>query len=199
MCGRERPKWGICLMTKEQWVALKTCDKSFDGKFYYGLKTTKKVCRPSCPKRSYDPKRTVIFDTLRQALDMGYQPCSRCHPELEDWTDGKTDLAKRTEDYIRRHYAEKLSLSEIGKGMHLNKSYLARVFRKATGRTLMDYVYLVRCEAAREQLTHPELPVSLIASSVGFATASHFSQVFRRVVGCTPSEYREAFFKSLEE
>ncbi|MBR0051577.1 MAG: hypothetical protein IJP57_06465, partial [Firmicutes bacterium] len=40
-------KRGIVL-TKEQWLAIKNNDKAYDGKFYYALKRSKKVCRPSC-------------------------------------------------------------------------------------------------------------------------------------------------------
>lgn len=185
-------------MTKEQWIAVKTGDRSCDGQFYYGVKPTKRVCRPSCPKRSYDPKTIVIFDTLAEALEQGYAPCPRCHPDVPGWVDPKTEAVQKTEDYIRAHCAEKLTLSALGEAMHLDKSYLARTYKKKTGRTLMDFVFLARCEKAREMLTHPEKNVSLIASATGFATASHFTQVFRRVVGCTPSEYRARYFKSLE-
>ena len=186
-------------ITKEQWTAIKNCDKRYDGRFFYGLQSTKKVCRPSCPKRSYDPKRIAVFDTLEEALSQGYRPCSRCRPELPDWSGAKTELAKAAEQYVREHYTDKFSLSVLADTLHVDKSYLLRTFKSVTGHTLLEYHNLVRCEIAKELLTRPELSASFIASEVGYVSASHFSQVFRKTVGCTPSEYRERYLKSLDE
>lgn len=185
-------------MNREQWAAIKNRDKSYDGVFYYGLKTTKKYCRPSCPKPCYDPRRVVIFASTEEAERSGYRPCSRCHPELPNWTDAKTDLAQSTEAYIQTHYADKFSLSALAEAMHVDKAYLARSFKSVKGVTPLEYCNHVRCENAMELLTHPEMSISYIAATVGYVSASHFAQVFRKASGCTPSEYRENFFHSLE-
>ena len=185
-------------VTKEQWDAIKNCDKRFDGRFYYGLKSTRRVCRPSCPKRSYDPKKIIIFDTLDDALSKGFQPCSRCRPDLPDWSGAKSELSSAAEKRIRARYMEKFSLSSLADELHVDKYYLLRTFKSVTGRTPLEFHNFVRCEAARELLTRPELSVSFIASEVGYASASHFSQVFRKMVGCTPSEYRDRYLRSLD-
>ena len=185
-------------MDKEQWAAIKNRDRSYDGKFYYGLRTTKKFCRPSCPKQSYDPRRIVIFASAEEARQSGYVPCSRCHPDLPDWTDAKTELARSAEAYIRTHYADKFSLSALAEAMHVDRAYLARSFKRVKGVTLLEYCNRVRCEYAQEMLTHAELSISYIASAVGYISASHFAQVFRKTVGDTPSEYRDNYFRSLE-
>ena len=186
-------------MTKEQWDAICACDRRYDGIFYYGLKTTRKVCRPSCPKRSYDPKRVVVFNSLQEARDRGYRPCSRCRPELPEWTGSRNALAEAAEDYLRAHYAESFSLSAVAEAMHVDQSYLARSFKSATGGTLLAFCNTVRCETAREMLARPELSISYIASAVGYVSASHFTQVYRRTMGCTPSAYRRAYFRSLAD
>ena len=79
----------------------------------------------------------------------------------------------------------------------MDKAYLARSFKSVKGVTLLEYCNAIRCERAREMLTHPELSISYISSAVGYVSASHFAQVFRRAWGCTPSEYREDYFRSL--
>ena len=186
-------------MTKEQWLAIKNCDKSCDGEFYYGLTSTKKVCRPSCPKPSYDPKRIVVFGTLREALDAGYQPCSRCRPDVPDWSGAKNELSRSAAKLIREHSTEKFSLPALAETLHVDPSYLARTFKSVVGCTLLTFHNTVRCEAAQELLAHSGLSVSYIASAVGYASASHFAQTFRKIVGCTPSEYRDRYFASLEE
>ena len=185
-------------MDKEQWTAIKNRDRSYDGIFYYGLRTTKTFCRPSCPKQSGDPRRIVIFNSASEASQAGYRPCSRCHPDVPDWTDAKTELAKSVETYIRDHHADKFSLCTLAEAMHVDRAYLARSFKSVKGVTLLEYCNQVRCECAKEMLTHPELSISYISAAVGYVSASHFTQVFRKILGCTPSEYRESYFCSLE-
>ena len=185
-------------MNQEQWAAIKNRDRSYDGKFYYGLRTAKKYCRPSCPKQCPDPRRIIIFDTASEAKEHGYRPCSRCHPDLPDWTDAKTELARSVEAYIRAHYADKFSLPALAEAMHVDRAYLARCFKHVKGITLLEFCNLVRCENAQEMLTHSELSITYIASAVGYISASHFAQVFRKTLGCTPSAYRENYFHSLE-
>ena len=186
-------------MTKEQWDAIVHRDKGLDGTFYYGLRTTKKFCRPSCPKRSYDPRRIVVFGTAAEATEAGYRPCARCHPELSDWTNARTQLARSTDSYLRQHYAERFSLDAIADAMHVDKAYLARTFKSVYGSTLLERCNVVRCQHAREMLTRPELSISYIAAAVGYVSPSHFTQVFRKTEGLTPSEFRSRYFASLEE
>ena len=185
-------------MTAEQWNAVKTSDRSYDGKFFYGLRTTKKFCRPSCPKRCYDPRKVVIFDTLEEALASGFRPCGRCRPDRPEWTDTKTELAHAARHWIDERYTEKFSLDELADALHVNKSYLLRSFKTVTGTTPLEYHNHVRCECARQMLTSAEKPVAQIAAEVGYVSASHFTQVFRKVFGCTPSAYREAYFQGLD-
>ena len=192
-----RMKRVVCV-NKEQWDAVKNRDKNYDGKFVYGLKTTKKYCRPSCPKRSYDPRRIVIFDTVQEAVSSGYRPCSRCHPDIPGWIDAKTELSRSVKAYIQEHYTEAFSLSSLANAAHVDKAYLARCFKSVTGSTPLEYYNVVRCERAKELLIRPELSISYIAAAVGYVSASHFSRVFKKRLGCTPSEYRNSYFLLLE-
>lgn len=186
-------------MTKEEWQAIKQRNRVWDGKFFYGLKTTKTVCRPSCSKRTPNPRNVVVFSVLQEALDAGYVPCKRCRPELEDWSGSKKELAAAAKAYIEAHYTEKFSLEQLADHLFINKHYLLRTFKELTGTTLLAYHNQVRCRTAAELLTRPELNMSYISNSVGYSSASHFSHVFRKTMGCTPTEYRERYMQSLEE
>ena len=184
-------------MTKEQWLAICGQDASYDGKFYYGVKASKKFCRPSCPKQKYDIRRFVVFDSLSEALESGYRPCARCHPELPEWHGARQALAEAAERYIEEHYDEKFSLPDLAEALHVDKSYLLRCFKSVTGRTPLDHFNAVRCKKAAELLARPELSIAYIGSRVGFVSASHFSQVFRKYAGCTPTEYRERYYQEM--
>ena len=183
-------------MTQEQWNAIKNNDKRYDGVFFYALKSTGNVCRPSCPARACRPENVIIFEHLEDALAEGYRPCRRCCPEVENWEGTHGELAKRIRILIDESYEEKFSLDRIASELHMDKNYLLRVFKAVTGMTMLQYHNSVRCRHAGELLQRPELTISYVGSTVGFKTPSHFTRVFKQVMGSTPAEYRRSYFAS---
>lgn len=99
-------------------------------------------------------------------------------------------LAQAASEYIETHYKEKFSLQKMAGDLYVNGSYLLRVFKKHTGTTPLAYHNHVRCAQARELLEASEKSVSEIGETVGFVSSAHFSHVFKKEEGCTPSEYR---------
>ena len=100
------------------------------------------------------------------------------------------DLVKAAESYMEAHSADKFSLNEMAGALFVNGSYLLRTFRRHTGMTPLHYHHQLRCTKAREMLTHTGQSISEIGEAVGFVSSSHFSHIFRNIVGCSPSEYR---------
>lgn len=186
-------------MTEEQWLAIKNKDRNYDGVFFYGLKTTKILCRPSCPSRPCRAKNVIIFQSLEDGLEKGFRPCLRCRPDELEWNGAREDLVKKAKAYVEKNYRKKFSLEDIAGALFVNKSYLLRSFKSLTGITLLQYHNCVRCLAAKELLARPELTISYISNAVGYSTASHFSKVFKKTVGCTPFEYRNSYFTALEK
>ena len=99
-------------------------------------------------------------------------------------------LALQAAYYIREHSEQKFSLSEIADALFVNSNYLARVFKRETGRTLLWYHNAVRCENAKKILLETELSVAEISSAVGYISPAHFSHQFRKITGLSPSEWR---------
>ena len=93
--------------------------------------------------------------------------------------------------YLRAHCAESLTVESIAREHHLSKYYLCRLFRQRTGMTVMDYLNEQRFALARRLLTDSSAPIGEIALSCGFGSAAHFSTMFRRREGCSPSFYRQ--------
>ncbi|MBR3494726.1 MAG: helix-turn-helix transcriptional regulator [Clostridia bacterium] len=100
------------------------------------------------------------------------------------------DLARAAQDYIEAHSAERFSLQEMAGALFVNGSYLLRVFKRYTGMTPLSYHHRVRCRKAGELLVRTDRSISEIGEAVGFVSSSHFSHIFRKTEGCTPSEYR---------
>jgi AraC-like DNA-binding protein len=69
--------------------------------------------------------------------------------------------------------------------------HLCRSFRRATGQTLQEYSRRLRLELALEQLAQPDVDLSTLAFELGFSSHSHFTALFRKVFGLSPSAYRE--------
>ena len=93
-------------------------------------------------------------------------------------------------DYIESHSAEKFSLKAISEALFINGSYLLRLFKSHTGQTLLSYHNRVRCDRARALLRDTELSVSEVGEAVGFVSSAHFSHVFKKTTGMTPTECR---------
>jgi AraC-like DNA-binding protein/ligand-binding sensor protein len=97
----------------------------------------------------------------------------------------------RAKQFITEHHTEDLSLEQVAKSVNTSKFYFCKLFKKATGINFTDYVARVRTERAKNLLLNPNLRVSEIAYEVGFQSLTHFNRVFKRILGRSPSEYRD--------
>ncbi len=93
--------------------------------------------------------------------------------------------------FIFEHYAEPITLEMIANHVYLDKSYLSRCFKKATGKSPIDFLFEKRISSAKMLLEDTDLGISEIASLCGFSDASYFTLRFRSSVGRTPTNYRK--------
>ncbi|OXM83555.1 response regulator [Paenibacillus rigui] len=92
--------------------------------------------------------------------------------------------------YIRTHYQEELSLEKVASIVYLNPAYFSQLFKQKTGQGFKDYIIQLRMERAKELLRDPYLKIADIAERVGYQDMRHFTQVFRKKLTVTPTEYR---------
>ena len=97
----------------------------------------------------------------------------------------------RAKRYIEENQAEDLSLGEVAKAVNTSTFYFCKMFKKATGLHFTEYVSRVRIEKAKNLLLNPNLRVSEVAFEIGFQSLTHFNRVFKKIVGQSPTEYRE--------
>jgi AraC-like DNA-binding protein len=91
---------------------------------------------------------------------------------------------------LEERYGEPWTLEQLAAAAHLSRTSLLRVFRKATGQSPIDYLIGLRIEAAMRLLRQSDATVTHIAMESGFSDSNYFARQFRRVCGCTPSEFR---------
>jgi len=92
--------------------------------------------------------------------------------------------------YIEEHYRENLSVSDMAERCKVTREYFSRSFKRYTGNTFLEYLNSVRLIMAFRQVVFSELSVLDIAMSCGFPDLRAFVRRFRKVYGCTPTEYR---------
>lgn len=97
---------------------------------------------------------------------------------------------KKMLQYVQAHYMEELQVAEIAESASVSASECLRCFRNTIGITPMQYVIQFRVEKAAVLLTDTEMKITEIGAQCGFLEMSYFARTFRRVKGCTPSEYR---------
>ena len=94
-------------------------------------------------------------------------------------------------DILNRCYAEPLTASDVAEQLHIHPSYLHRLFREYTSRTMKEHLQRVRIQHAQELLRETRKSMLEIACEVGFSNTQQFQQLFRRIVGMRPPEYRK--------
>ncbi|MBL9127555.1 MAG: helix-turn-helix domain-containing protein [Verrucomicrobiales bacterium] len=100
-------------------------------------------------------------------------------------------MIARAREFIDEHQSEDLSLAEVAKAVNCSTFYFCKMFKKTTGLHFTEYLARVRIEKAKNLLLNPNLRISEIAYEVGFQSLTHFNRVFRRLVGESPTEYRQ--------
>jgi AraC family transcriptional regulator len=93
-------------------------------------------------------------------------------------------------DLIHAEPTARLSLAGVAELVGVHPITLARGFRATYGCSVGAYVRRLRVELAGRWLVETQLPLAEIALAAGFCDQSHFSNLFRRVTGVTPSQYR---------
>ena len=94
-------------------------------------------------------------------------------------------------EYMKAHVCEKLSVDDICKILHYNKSYVFRQFKKATGSSPMAYFTALKIQKAKETLRDTDLSISDISDAYSFDDPNYFSKTFKKITGYTPSTYRK--------
>jgi AraC family transcriptional regulator len=108
----------------------------------------------------------------------------------EDVPNGMAPWLGEARDRLHADLAARQSLAELAAAVGVHPVTLARAFRRSFGCTVGEYLRRLRIERAAEQLASGNQPLAEIALAAGFADQSHFSNVFRRRVGMSPSVYR---------
>lgn len=127
--------------------------------------------------------------TLAQQSRSGAAFFSRLHfskPEK-----GYSDNISKALAYIESHYQESLSLKDVAEHVYLNIWYFSDLFKREVGKSFTDYVTELRIARAKELLKDRKKKLYQISYQVGINEPAYFSQLFKKVTGQSPKEYRD--------
>ena len=95
-------------------------------------------------------------------------------------------------NYFEDHYAEKISLDQIAENMYLSPFYISKIFKSETGDTPIRHLINIRLERAKELLENEwGGSIQEVAACVGYDDAYHFSKLFKKRYGISPSQVKK--------
>lgn len=101
------------------------------------------------------------------------------------------DLLNQAIEFIDAHFKEEsLSLDRVAKKVNISPNYFSAIFSQEVGLTFIEYLTGKRIDEAKQMLRQTDMRSGEIALAVGYKDPHYFSFVFRKVTGCSPSEYR---------
>lgn len=101
-----------------------------------------------------------------------------------------TKLMKEVSNYVQQHLSEPMNIDKMAKTLYLSRTHLATRFKEESGKTLTEFIQSQKTEEAKRLLRFTDKPISAVSEYLGFSSQSHFSNVFKKVAGLTPQEYR---------
>ena len=169
---------------KEYYRALLDKNKSYEGVFFVGVKTTGVFCRPTCPARKPKIENCEFFETAQDALLAAFRPCKRCEPLSHPNMVSKLVqiLVEAVEKNPEKHWKER-----DFKNFSVDASTARRQFKKRFGMTFVAYTRARRMGIAMKQIREGQAVIDAQLSS-GYESGSGFRDAFLRIMGSPPSK-----------
>jgi len=161
-------------------------DRSFDGRFVVGVKSTGIYCRPSCPARRPRRENIAIFPEAEKARAAGFRPCKRCRPD--DMSREEEAVARVVE--MLRTADMSVTLALLANEVGYSPSHLQRIFKRAVGLSPAAYGRALRLERARNALTGGSSVTDALYDA-GYGAASRFYEASDGRFGMTASAWRD--------
>jgi AraC family transcriptional regulator of adaptative response / DNA-3-methyladenine glycosylase II len=167
-------------------------DPRNDGRFYYGVTTTRVYCRPICAARPRQ-ENVLFFRSKAEAEKAGYRPCLRCCPDLaptsRQWQ-GTASVVGRAMGMIERGDLDGNRLADVAARLGMTDRHLRRLFSEHVGASPMDVAISRRLHVARQLLSQTGLSIVDIALAAGFGSLRRFNDAFLTTYNRSPREYR---------
>jgi AraC family transcriptional regulator of adaptative response/methylated-DNA-[protein]-cysteine methyltransferase len=172
------------MQTDERWARVLARDPAADGRFVYGVLSTRIYCRPTCPSRRPLRRNVRFFEGPADAKRAGFRPCRRCQAGDEpDWPKVVRDACRMLSG------DERLTLAEVASRLDVGRFQLQRRFKAALGITPRDFAAARRAGRLKALLAGRE-PVASALYEAGYGSSSRLYETADAELGMTPATYR---------
>lgn len=168
-------------------------DPRFDGRFYFGVKTTGIYCRPVCPARP-KPENIIIFKSASAAEADGFRPCLRCKPDASPGSkvlDGTWNTVSRALRLIDEGTDDELNIESLAATLGVTARHLRRLFGDHLGASPIEIMITRRLHFAKKMILETRLPIAEIAFASGFQSIRRFNEAFKLRFKKSPTAYRD--------
>lgn len=107
------------------------------------------------------------------------------------------EVVVKAQEYIEKNFTEKISIEELSKKFTVGRRNFDRRFIKATGNTPVEYLQRVKIESAKKELETSRKTINEIMYEVGYADVKAFREVFRKITGLSPLEYKNKYNRTV--
>lgn len=144
----------------------------------------------------YYDRQTAIYCSKVFQIDMDRQTQS----DFVIFTGQKThgdEVVKKAQAYIESNFYEKISMENLSKKFAVGRRNFDRRFIKATGNTPVEYLQRVKVESAKKAFETSRKTINEVMYEVGYADVKAFREVFRKITGMSPLEYKNKYNKEM--
>lgn len=172
-----------------------TRDRSFDGLFFSGVRSTKIYCRPVCPVRPAKPANVTFYPTAAAAERAGFRPCLRCRPETTPgspaWL-GTATTVGRAMRMIEDGFLDENTVNQLADRLGIGARHLSRLFAKHAGASPTQVAATARIQRAKRLINTSDMALADIAFAAGFQSVRRFNDVFKALYGRPPSSLKRS-------
>lgn len=140
----------------------------------------------------------VAYEEAVQAFELKnyLRDEEKSHPviqinQMRNYGNSHLRLLEKVISYINANYCkEDLSLNQISEAVYVSPTYISMLFKKYKGINLNEYITNIRIKKAAELLCQTDLKTYEIAEKTGYPNSQYFSVIFKKCMGCSPTDYR---------
>ncbi|TBL80440.1 AraC family transcriptional regulator [Paenibacillus thalictri] len=126
----------------------------------------------------------ALLSLLIEQAEAGHAPAKMDNPQ--------ETYVKKAIEFVHINYSQTVTIAEMADWIGLERKYLSKLFKQATGLSPQDYLIQFRMNKACELMGNPSLSIGEIAGSVGYKDPLLFSKMFKKLNGVSPTEYRKS-------
>lgn len=104
-------------------------------------------------------------------------------------------LVEKAKEYIRNNFSKPISAKDVADYLDRNPNYFSHIFKKEENISFIDYLNHIRIKRAQQLLATTSLLTYEISEQIGYADYRYFTQIFKKITGVPPSEYRRQHYR----